>query len=326
MLGAGCGAAAVPVVPTQIPTATATFTPSATRTPGLDSTPTPPPTRPALTATGGPSPTPLFGPTRTPEGGVDTNPAATRSINPNAPRIEFFTADVLAVAPGDSFTLFWSTRNVTGATIYRVDRDGSRSQLWNVPADGSLAVSTRRSDRDFVQFILSIGNDAQRQEQPLTLPLSCPDSWFFEPSPDSCPQNAPLETRVVEQHFERGRMMYVAGTNRVYALFNDGFTPGWVEFENRFDPAVHPESEENFVPPSGLVQPIRQLGFLWRGNDTVRNRLGLGLVPEESYDGFVQSAQAEGGAQSLYISSADGSVVLLVPGGETWQIITPPSS
>jgi hypothetical protein len=318
---AACGAAAVPVIPTPLPTATTTYTPSPSRTPGFDSTPTARPTSSGFSATGGPSPTPLFGPTRTP---VDLVETATRPPNPNAPRIEFFTSDVLAVAPGQSVTLFWSTRNVTGATIYRVDQDGVRSQLWNVPSDGNLIVPTRRSDRGEVNFVLSISDGPVRIEEPLILPLSCPDAWFFEPPPQSCPQTSPIESRVVEQEFERGRMLYIESSNRVYALFNDGLQPAWVVFENRYDPARDPESEENFVPPPGFVQPLRQLGFVWRGNDLVRNRLGLGTAPDFSFDGFTQAAILGDGSEDLYVSSADSSVLELVPGGESWQIITTP--
>ncbi len=318
LLLAGCGAAAVPIVPTDIPTVTPSLTPSATRTPGQDATPTVSPTSPPMTATGGPSPTPLFGPTR-----ASVIATATRPPNPNAPQIEFFTADVLAVAPGENLTLFWSTRNVDGATIYRLERDGSRSQLWNVPPDGSLVVSTRRSDRDRVDFVMTVGESVQRTEQSLSLPMSCPDVWFFGAGPEACAQGPAIETRLVEQAFERGRMLYVEATNQVYALFNDNLSPAWVVFDNRFDPAVHPEGEDSFVPPPGFLQPLRQLGFVWRGNDIVRNRLGLAVAPDASYDGFTQIALVSGSAESVYVSSADGSVLQLVPGGDAWQIITP---
>lgn len=318
----GCGATVVPLIPTALPTATLTHTPSPTRTPGVGATPTQAPTQPRTTATGGPSPTPLFGPTQTPR--VIQASTATRPANPNAPRIEFFTSDVLAVAPGGSLTLFWSTRGADGATIYRVDNDGVRSQLWNVPPDGNLPVQTRRADRLQVEFVLSVGDGSFRTEQSLVLPLSCPDTWFFEPQPAACPQGPAVETRLIEQPFERGRILYIEGTGRVYALFNDGFPPAWVVFENRFDPARHPESEESFVPPPGLVQPLRQIGFVWRGNDTVRGRLGLGVAPESSYQGFVQLNGSTATTENIYVSSGDGTVLQLLPGGAAWQIIARP--
>jgi hypothetical protein len=319
-----CGATAVQVLPTAVPTATETSTPSASNTPGTDATPTASPTLPPMTSTGGPSPTPLFGPTSTGQAAVAST--ATRSPNPNAPRIEFFTTNVLSVAPGDQITLYWSTRATSGATIYRLDKTGARSQLWNVPADGKLSVPTRRSDRVQIQFILSVGTGTDLTEQTLTVPLSCPDAWFFQPGPTDCPEAKEQQTDLVQQSFERGRMIYVKGTNRIYALFNDGFKPAWVLFDNKFDPAKDPESEPSFVPPPPLLQPLRELGFVWRGNDQVRSRLGLATEPEKGYEGFIHAAALADGEESLYVSSTDGSVLQLVPGGDSWQIITPPSS
>ena len=140
------------------------------------------------------------------------------------------------------------------------------------------------------------------------------------------PPAGPAEaTPVIEEPFERGRVLYIQSRNRVYTLFNDGRAPAWLSFENRYNPAIHPESEESFVPPPGLVQPLRIIGFVWRGNDTVRNRLGLGVQAETTYDGFVQTI-VTGTDEQIYVSSADGTVLHLIPGGDIWEIITPPSS
>ncbi|MBI5670306.1 MAG: hypothetical protein HZC41_20110 [Chloroflexi bacterium] len=316
-----CGAGAPLVIPTARPTVTATYTETPTRTPGA-SVRLVSPTPPALTATFGPSPTALFGPTRTPA----QQSTPTRVANPNAPRIEFFTSDTLAVAPGSPVTLFWSTRGANGAVIYRLDQNGVRNQLWNVAPDGNLSVPTRRADRGQVSFVLSVGDGALKTEQTLTLPLTCPDAWFFQPAPDNCPRGPAQPTTLLEQPFERGRMVYVQAQDTVYALFNDGLEPAWVAFDNRYDPAVHPELDETFersLPP-GLVQPKRILGFVWRGNDLVRNRLGLGVAEETAYEGFLQTVGADEEAENLYLNSADGTVLQLLPNGQSWQIITPP--
>lgn len=320
-LVSGCGAAAVQVIPTDPPTATMTFTPTVTRTPGAGATPTITPTPIPASPTGGPSPTPLFGPTRTPP---PFEPTATRVVNPNAPRIEFFTSDVIAASPGSSITLYWSTRNVNGATIYRLDRSGARNQLWNVPPDGNLVVPTRRSDRDEIRFLLIAGDADLAVEAALNIPLACPEQWFFEPQPDSCPTEPAQESQLLEQRFERGRMLYVENTNQVYGLFNDGFDPAWISFENRYNPEIHAEFEESFVPPPGFYQPTGILGFVWRGSDTVRSRLGLALEPQIRYEGTIQTATLPNGEASLYASSTDGTVLQLIPGGAAWQIITAP--
>jgi hypothetical protein len=322
LLISGCEAGALPIVPTEQPTATNTPTVLPSRTPDRDSTPTPLPTRADETPTAGPSPTPLFG-----QASIAVVVAATetRVLNPNAPRIEFFTTDLLAVAPGNTVNLYWSTRGVTSANIYRLER-GVRNQLWPVGPDGSLNVPTRRSDRGTVEFLLTVGNGDQIVEQVLTIPVACPDVWFFQPAPDECPAGPAVETTLIEEPFERGRMIYVQSSNLVYSLINDGFAPAWIVIENRFDPAVHPEADPEFaqaVPP-GFYQPIRSLGFVWRGNDVVRNRLGLAIEPEFSFQGFVQTVTALNGDTTLYISSSDGTVLQLLPEGSVWQIITPP--
>jgi hypothetical protein len=321
-LATGCGASAMQIIPTDPPTATPTATPTLTRTPGRDATPTPTDTPIPASPTGGPSPTSIFGPTST---RAPDQPTATRVVNPNAPRIEYFTSDVVAVVPGETLTLFWSTRNVDRAIIYRLDASGQRNQVWNnLAPDGSLAVGTRRSDRGQVDFVLSVGDGPVITEARLSVPLACPEQWFFQPPPDECPNEQPQLTTMIEGRFERGRMLYIRQSNLVYALFNDGQTPAWISFENRYNPAVHPEMEAGFQPPPGFYQPTGILGFGWRGRDVVRNRLGLALEPGVEYEGTTQTANTPGGQLMLYATSADGTVLQLLPGGAAWQIITTP--
>ena len=81
--------------------------------------------------------------------------------------------------------------------------------------------------------------------------------------------------------------------------------------------------EASFIPPPGLYQPVAILGFVWRGRDIVRNRLGLALLPEVNYQGVYQISAALDGAETLYISSADGSALQLLPAGAAWRIIGP---
>ena len=322
LLVSGCGATAVQIVPTARPTATATSTGAPTRTPARDVTPTVVPTSLPMTATGGPSPTPLFGPTVTAVAAVPTNEI---SLNPNAPRIEFFTSDAAAVAPGSTVTLYWSTRGARDAVIYQIVR-GVRNRVWNVGPDGSLPVATNRSDRGTADFVLRVGEGIQFVEQTLSIPLACPDVWFFQPPPEACPTAPARDTQLIEEPFERGRMLSVASNDQIYALFNDGLAPAWLVIQNRFDPAIHPESDPSFAAalPPGYYQPLRRLGFVWRGNDTVRNRLGLAIQPEASYNGFTQASVGPDGTQTLYISSADSTVLQLLPQGGSWQIITSP--
>ncbi len=252
----------------------------------------------------------------------------TPPLNPNAPRIDFFRPDSDTVAPGSTVTLFWSTRNVTNQPgnimIYQLNRQGERERLWSQQdSDGTLNISTRESDRGQLDFLLVVRQGEFITEQRLSIPLLCPVRWFFEPGPRECPNTEPQDVGIVQQTFERGRMVYLKEENIVYALFNDGQSPAWVSFANTYDAAVHSESEEGFIPPPGFYQPIAELGFIWR-RETVRTRLGLGIEPELPYTGFAQTVTLTDGSQSLYLSSTDATVLQLIPGGSAWEIITLP--
>ena len=321
LLLSACEAASQPLIPTDQPTITVTFTPSPTRTPGFDATPTERPSQAAQTSLlGGLSPTPLLGATRTPSSSL-VLVTPTRGNNPNAPRIEFFTSDPLAIEPGSALTLFWSVRGVASAVIYRLDGEGQRAEVYNVPSDGNLRIQTRSSDRGEVRFVLGVGENALYTEEMLTVELRCPVQWFFVPAPTDCPSGPPSESAIIDQSFERGRMIYLDASETIYVLFNDGQEPAWLSFEDRYDPSIHAERDEN-APPE-FIQPLRELGYLWRTNDVVRVRLGLGLAEATSFQGFVQRTPATRNADVLYISGADGRVLRLVPGGGLWQIISP---
>jgi hypothetical protein len=313
LLLAACEPSAAYIVPTSLPTATATFTPSRTPTPGVDATPSPIPTQEIDPDV--PTATPLLGPVNIVIATQAVTP--TRSLNPNAPRIEFFTSDQLVVNPGSNITLYWSVLNVDRAVIYRLNADGERTQAYNVFADGDQVVQTRASDRGQIDFVLT-ANDGE-VEALHTVLLRCPVEWFFVPAPDDCASGEPEETTIHDQQMERGRMIYVESRDVVYVLFNDGQEPGWLSFENRYDPEVHPERDEN-APPE-FIQPLRELGLIWRTDATVRTRLGLGIAEGVTFEGTIQTAPVGTSREILYISASDGTVLQLLPGNEQWQII-----
>lgn len=318
LLLTACGGVVDPIFPTPLITPSMTST-AYTTTPRITDTPTlaSSPTRQANgSPTTGPSPTSIIGATRTLPPEVHT---ATPRPNPNAPRIEFFTADIAYVYPGDSLTLFWSIRGADRATIYRLDDSGDRNQLWNVEPDGSLGVQTARNDRGDAEFLLTVDNGEYYVEELLSIPLLCAYPWFFAPEPRACADGFAEESTHIEQIFEGGRMIYTMADDRVYVLFADGQDPAWTSFPNRYIGGESAEEDTNFIPPPGRFQPIRILGTIWRASDIVRNRLALGLEPEVTYEGALQT---DGG--TAYIRSADGSILQLNPEGESWGIIAAP--
>jgi len=226
------------------------------------------------------------------------------------------------VQPGEGVTLFWSSRGVDSAVIYRLDADGIRSQAYNVEPDGNLPIDTRSDARGELRFVLTIGEGADTVEQTLAIPLQCPVDWFFSPAPEDCASDEATETFIIDQQMERGRMLYIEATDSVYALFNDGQQPAWLRFDNRYNPEIHPERDPN-APPD-FIQPLAELGYVWRGDDDVRNRLGLGLAEAAAFEGFLQAAPADGSRETLYISGSNGVVLQLLPGGDLWQVIGGP--
>lgn len=314
---AACEPVAQQVIPTDPPTVTATFTAS----PVGEGDSNPIPTLTAFTVArdpDAPTATSLFGSTRTPV--PDNFPTATRPFNPNAPRIDFFTSDPLTVAPGDTVTLFWSTRNVDAAVIYQLEADGRRSQVYNVVPDGNLAIPTSRSERGNLRYSLAIGTGLDFIEEVLVIPLECPDEWFFVPAPAECANELAISSRIVDMQMERGRMLFVAETDTIYTLFNDGLSgaPGWLSFANRYNPEIHPVRDEN-APPE-WIQPTHELGFIWRGNADVRNRQGLGLSESIEFEGLIQTS-GSGNSLMTYISGSTGVVLQVEAGEDVWQII-----
>ncbi|GAB5493674.1 MAG: hypothetical protein Phog2KO_38890 [Phototrophicaceae bacterium] len=312
-----CEPSAQLVIPTDVPTATVTFTPTVAR----DSDNNPIPTLTPFTVVrdeNAPTPTSLFGSTRTPV--PDDFPTATRPFDPNAPRIDFFTSDPIFVAPGATLTLFWSTRNVDSAVIYRVDSTGARSQVYNVVPDGNLEINTSSAERGTLRYALAIGEGADYVEEILVVPLECPDEWFFIPAPAQCAEDEAISTRIIDMQLERGRMLYIEETDTIYALFNDGLAtaPGWLSYGNRYDPEIHPARDEN-APPE-FIQPLNELGFVWRGDADVRNRLGLGLSDAIEFEGFIQTS-GTGNNETTYISGSTGIVLQIEAGEDVWQII-----
>ncbi|MEM9952983.1 MAG: hypothetical protein AAF846_15370 [Chloroflexota bacterium] len=312
-----CAPLAQPLIPTDPPTPTIT----PTEIPAEQITSSPIPTIAPLELVrdpNAPTPTSLFGATRTP---IPENfPTATRPFNPNAPRIDFFTSDPLSVAPGAILTLFWSTRNVDTAVIYRLDAEGNRSQVYNVVPDGNLAITTSNNERGTLRYALTIGDGVDFVEEVLVVPLECPDVWFFTPEPADCANEEAISTRIIDMQMERGRMLYVEATNTVYALFNDGRTgaPAWQQFDNRFDPEIHPARDET-APPE-FIQPLNELGFVWRGDGDVRTRLGLGLSDQVEFEGLLQTS-GNGNSSVTYITASTGVILQIEAGGDVWQII-----
>jgi hypothetical protein len=99
-----------------------------------------------------------------------------------------------------------------------------------------------------------------------------------------CPVGAPPAVSLLpgaSQVFERGTMIYIApamgGSGSIYVLTPD---QRFRRFDDTFLPGVDPELVGESVP-SGLFEPVRGFGKVWRLNPDVRAGLGYALAPEQ---------------------------------------------
>jgi len=129
-----------------------------------------------------------------------------------------------------------------------------------------------------------------------TPPPTCAAAWFFTFDPGMFDARAPCPAPVERheaagQNFEGGRVLLYralpgAADPRatIYVIYNDR---SWETFPDTWDPS-QPESDPALVPPSDRVQPIRQIGKVWRENPAVRAKLGWAYAPEAPFDGRFQ--------------------------------------
>lgn len=117
------------------------------------------------------------------------------------------------------------------------------------------------------------------------------------------------------QVYERGLMIWVQGTpGTIYVLFNDG---RFSRFDDTFTDGVDPTSGGE-TPPTGLFEPVRGFGKVWRSNPDVRNGLGWATGGE---DGTAASLLPFEGGRALYlIDRAESFILIDDPGAQsgTW--------
>ena len=316
-----CGGNAQPAIVTLAPSATSTARPTLTQTHAAGFswvTATSIPTALPLSATPGPSPTSPLAPTLSPAPATLT---ATRVPTRAGLSVEYFTTDAESARPGDTVTLFWSVRGANTARIYRLDADGERiAPGWDVRASGKLTVRTRPQDREVARFVLEAHVGEAQVEQMLLIPLQCPEAWFFDPAPETCPAESPQASLEAEQTFERGRMVWVQAQDRIYVIFEDGRSPEWARYPDNFEEG-DPERDDAIVPPPGLLQPIRGFGLVWRSNARVQERLGWATSPEVAFDGMFQVDSPEPSVATLYLRTRDGGILALDAQTQTWKML-----
>lgn len=231
----------------------------------------------------------------------------------------FELVQVEALNPGKRLTFDWATSGAGGVCLV----GGTARRLgpwWQLPLTGTLTVdvaATLYRDPSFTLEAYTEGGycsvpdappaSSQHVFQSVAIEWDCATDYFFTPSPQRCPLEPAVTSTAAEQVFENGRMLWLAATDAILALYNDG---QFERYENSWQPG-DPESDPAIVPPAGRYQPIRGFGKVWREETAVRERLGWALAPEQGFTTMLQSEHHEGSSSGApaYLRTADGQIV-----------------
>lgn len=128
-----------------------------------------------------------------------------------------------------------------------------------------------------------------------------------------CPLGAPpaaVTYTSASQLYERGEMFWLAGPPaEIIVLYSSG---RYQRFDDTFVTGVDPESGGE-TPPTGLIEPVRGFGKVWRTYSDVRNGLGWAVTGENAGQASVQLFER---GRMVYLSQR-GLVFILAadPGG-----------
>jgi hypothetical protein len=320
---AGCQKEEI-IIPTvaQLPTITATFTPTFTYTP--TSTPTEtytPTTTPTSTETATFTPTMTFTPTPTPT--LTFTPVFTSTFTPTTtptftptvtgPQIYSFTADNYTMGAGGVTVLRWQGLAET-AVLDQLNAQGGLAQSWSVPPSGEQAVTIPTGQGLVVTYRLTLIRQGIPVSQNLAITITCGYDWFFGNSYASnvCPVNVGAIGDGRFQGFDGGIMIYAAGVsgafpgNKVYVLFYSGNQ--WQSYEN-VGSAV-----PTGAPPAGRYLPTDPiLGNIWEtglfNGQPIKNILQFSAMANA--DGSARTIQAQADGAAVYIDIPDGRVFRL---------------
>ena len=135
---------------------------------------------------------------------------------------------------------------------------------------------------------------------------ACDYEYFFEPSPEVCPDGASQDSIAAEQPFERGFMIWIEETDSIYVFEWEGL---WKRYDDTFEEG-QPENDPTIVPPAGLYQPFRGFGKAWRENPQVQVHLGWAKGRELAYESAIQRQNAED-LTVTFIRAFNGQVLAL---------------
>lgn len=255
------------------------------------------------------------------------------------PTIHSFTGELSDHSNGTDkmVTFHWQT---SGADTVRInDYVYGYSRFvpgWNVGASGTMTITLDATlNRNlYYELIAYTPSDyGTVQQQGVTIAWPCEYSYFFT-QPEylaACAVDEAVYSAAAEQHFEHGRMIWLEAPYHplfnpqptILVIYDSSAYPqdSWQSYFDLWTPD-HPVDDPTLTPPTGLYQPVRGFGEVWRNNPEVWERLGWAITPELSYAAALQSAPYEP-EYAFFLSLSDGLVLWLgrasYDGSPYWQ-------
>jgi len=254
-------------------------------------------------------------------------PAPTTQAAANALPLGFSIEYFISNAQGEglttpAITLFWRVSGAQTVQIFRLSEGGARLQAWTVEAQGRLRYQldpTQAPGTDFVLVATAADGKILERELDASADLgqTCAVPWFFAPPPQICAEGPPTPLNMVEQRFERGRMLWQGESRTIYVLFDTG---DWLSFPDTYTDD-QPANDPNLAPPSGLIQPSRGFGLVWRRESGLQERLGWAIEGENGFETIFQTGL---GGNGVYVRAREGGILALETGA--WRLLaeTPP--
>jgi hypothetical protein len=246
--------------------------------------------------------------------------------------ITSFTISPLRVHSGDPVTLTWTTIGAESASLNRLDYKGRFADVGTpVSTTGSLIYNVPGGDRTYT-FVLFANVGGSSISASVKADVICTTTWFFANPPTGCPTGQ-RSTQMIAERFERGLMIWARSlwspdSNAIYILYDDTQSPRWDAKPDAWS-AGTPESDPGIVPPTGLYQPVRGFGLVWRDTSAaagtrVRDRLGWATGSE--FELANAAYQCDGAAYSTcYISGPNNQIYVLRPERSNWSVWTGPT-
>ena len=153
------------------------------------------------------------------------------------------------------------------------------------------------------------------------------------PTVDPRPTAVLGEVFIAEQQFEHGWMFWIQPLDQIWVLAEEDGLQTWTVYDDTYSDG-QPSTDENIVPPEGLLQPERGFGKLWREDGAIQELLGWAITPEVGYKtryeyhagGTVSAASADEPSAYIegpghHIIQTSGAInVQLNEADRTWEI------